>query len=83
MLDKKKQLLALVIAACLGTSAAQADELTGTLKKIKESGTVTLGYRDASLPFSYLNDAQQPIQAADYLAYLESVAKRFVFDRPL
>ncbi|PRA47405.1 MULTISPECIES: transporter substrate-binding domain-containing protein [Pseudomonas] len=61
MLDKKKQLLALVIAACLGTSAAQADELTGTLKKIKESGTVTLGYRDASLPFSYLNDAQQPI----------------------
>lgn len=27
------------------------------------------------------NNAQQPIQAADYLAYLESVAKRFVFDR--
>src|SRR6187402_3217953 len=61
MLDKKKQLLALVVAACLGTSAAQADDLTGTLKKIKELGTVTLGYRDASLPFSYLNDAQQPI----------------------
>ena len=61
MLDKKKQLLALVVAACLGTSVAQADDLTGTLKKIKESGTVTLGYRDASLPFSYLNDAQQPI----------------------
>lgn len=61
MFDKKKQLLALVVAACLGTSVAQADDLTGTLKKIKESGTVTLGYRDASLPFSYLNDAQQPI----------------------
>lgn len=61
MLDHKKKLLALVVAACLGTSAAQAEDLTGTLKKIKESGTVTLGYRDASLPFSYLNDAQQPI----------------------
>ena len=45
MLDKKKQLLALVIAACLGTSAAQADELTGTLKKIKETGTITLSVR--------------------------------------
>ncbi|WP_426110859.1 transporter substrate-binding domain-containing protein [Pseudomonas sp. DSP3-2-2] len=61
MLDQKKQLLALVVAVCLGASAAQADDLTGTLKKIKELGTVTLGYRDASLPFSYLNDAQQPI----------------------
>jgi glutamate/aspartate transport system substrate-binding protein len=61
MFDQKKKLLALVVAACLSASAAQADELTGTLKKIKEQGTVTLGYRDASLPFSYLNDAQQPI----------------------
>ncbi|MBD8683976.1 transporter substrate-binding domain-containing protein [Pseudomonas sp. CFBP 13719] len=61
MLDQKKQLLALVVAVCLGASAAQAEELNGTLKKIKEVGTVTLGYRDASLPFSYLNDAQQPI----------------------
>ena len=61
MFDQKKKLLALIVAACLSTSAAQADDLTGTLKKIKELGTVTLGYRDASLPFSYLNDAQQPI----------------------
>lgn len=62
MLQKSKTLLALLVAGCLGASAvAQADELTGTLKKIKETGTVTIGYRDASLPFSYLNDAQQPI----------------------
>lgn len=61
MLDHHKKLLALVVASCLAASAVQAEELTGTLKKIKESGTITLGYRDASLPFSYLNDAQQPI----------------------
>lgn len=61
MFDHKKKLLALVVAACLSTSAAQAEDLTGTLKKIKELGTVTLGYRDASLPFSYLNDDQKPI----------------------
>lgn len=61
MLDHQKKLLALLVSSCLCATAVQAEELTGTLKKIKESGSVTLGYRDASLPFSYLNDAQQPI----------------------
>ena len=32
-------------------------ELSGTLKKVKESGTITLAYRDATIPFSYLADA--------------------------
>ena len=35
--------------------------LSGTLKKIKDTGTITLGYRESSLPFSYLNKRQQPI----------------------
>src|ERR671927_881178 len=33
----------------------------GTLKKIKDSGTITIGHRDASIPFSYYNDQQQPV----------------------
>ncbi len=28
--------------------------LSGTLKKIRDSGVITIGYRDASFPFSYL-----------------------------
>ena len=40
-----------------GTAAAQQ----GTLDKIRSSGTITLGNRDASIPFSYLDDKQQPI----------------------
>jgi glutamate/aspartate transport system substrate-binding protein len=32
-----------------------------TLEKIKTSSTITLGYRDAAAPFSYLDDKQQPI----------------------
>ncbi len=40
---------------------AGAQELTGTLKKIKETGTITLGVRDSSVPFSYLDDKQQPV----------------------
>jgi glutamate/aspartate transport system substrate-binding protein len=35
--------------------------LTGALKKIKDSGTITIGYRESSVPFSYLDDKQQPI----------------------
>src|SRR4051794_13748632 len=40
---------------------AQAQELTGTLKKVKDTGAITIGYRESSIPFSYLNDQQQPI----------------------
>ncbi|MEI6301657.1 MAG: amino acid ABC transporter substrate-binding protein [Betaproteobacteria bacterium] len=40
---------------------ASAQELTGTLKKIKDSGSISVGHRDASIPFSYLDDKQQPI----------------------
>jgi glutamate/aspartate transport system substrate-binding protein len=41
--------------------AADVGALSGTLKKVKESGAITLGYRESSLPFSYLNRRQQPI----------------------
>jgi glutamate/aspartate transport system substrate-binding protein len=40
---------------------AAAQQLTGTLKKIKETGSITVGYRESSIPFSYLDDKQQPI----------------------
>jgi glutamate/aspartate transport system substrate-binding protein len=49
------------IAALIAALPARGDELTGTLKKIKDTGSVTLGYREASLPFSYLNAARRPI----------------------
>ena len=54
-------LAAALIAALLVTPGARAQELTGTLKKIKDSNTVTLGYRASSIPFSYLNKVHQPI----------------------
>ncbi|HMK13455.1 MAG TPA: transporter substrate-binding domain-containing protein [Burkholderiales bacterium] len=38
-----------------------AEELTGTLKKIKETGVITVGHRESSIPFSYLDDQQRPI----------------------
>jgi glutamate/aspartate transport system substrate-binding protein len=38
-----------------------AQELTGTLKKVKDSGNITMGIRESSLPLSYLDDKQQPV----------------------
>src|SRR5258708_5799789 len=49
-----------VVAAAFATQAG-AQELTGTLKKVKDTGTITIGYRDSSIPFSYLDDNQKPI----------------------
>ena len=40
---------------------ADAQEATGTLAKLKRTGTITLGVRDGSVPFSYLDDQQRYI----------------------
>lgn len=54
--------LGAAITAAILSTPAMADELTGTLKKIKETGTITLGHRDSSIPFSYFGDnSRQPI----------------------
>ena len=39
----------------------QAQDLGGTLKKIKDTNTITIGYRESSIPFSFLDDKQQPV----------------------
>lgn len=56
-----KHLVVAAAAASLFTAPAQAQELAGTLKKIKDTGTITIGHREASIPFSYLDDKQQPV----------------------
>jgi glutamate/aspartate transport system substrate-binding protein len=49
------------LVAAVFALSAQAQDLTGTLKKIKDTGTITVGHRESSIPFSYLDDKQQPI----------------------
>jgi glutamate/aspartate transport system substrate-binding protein len=60
-MNRWAKLLLFAGASMLATAPAVAQELTGTLKKIKDTGTITLGYREASIPFSYLDDKQQPV----------------------
>ena len=51
----KKSILSALAALLLLTSVqggqAQAEELTGTLKKIKETGVIVVGHRESSVPF--------------------------------
>lgn len=58
---KLSKLIAILIATGAIAGTAQAQDLTGTLKKIKDTGTITIGYRESSVPFSYLDDKQKPI----------------------
>jgi ABC-type amino acid transport substrate-binding protein len=53
-----------LLAALVGCTAGgllNGQELSGTLKKIHETGTVMIGYRESSIPFSYLNTRGEPI----------------------
>ncbi|MDR1163842.1 MAG: amino acid ABC transporter substrate-binding protein [Candidatus Accumulibacter sp.] len=48
--------LGLSIGFCAAVQAQQ-----GTLDKIRAGGSITLGHRDASIPFSYLDGEQKPV----------------------
>jgi glutamate/aspartate transport system substrate-binding protein len=59
---RKDVFAALTLAAIVsGHAAADAEELTGTLAKVKELGSITIGHREASVPFSYIDDQQRPV----------------------
>ncbi len=60
--------IALVVASSLAgpTSRAQVgandpEVLSGTLLRVKQTGVVSVGYRDASIPFSFLDRSGHPI----------------------
>ena len=59
--DASRGTIALAIAlAWLIPTATLAQDLQGTLKKIKDSGTIVIGYREQSLPFSFRGDDGKP-----------------------
>jgi len=46
------------IMVASASTPAFSEELTGTLKKIKDTGVMTLGVRESSIPFSYMDSNQ-------------------------
>ena len=79
----RKQLFGFALAIAFCGSQASAEELTGTLKNIKETGAITLGYRDSSIPFSYLDDNQKPVGFAMDICYkiVDAVKKELKLDK--
>jgi glutamate/aspartate transport system substrate-binding protein len=75
---RKDLLAALTVVALLSCQgAARADELTGTLAKVKDQGYITIGHREASVPFSYVDDRQKPVGfAMDICARIVDAVKR-------
>jgi glutamate/aspartate transport system substrate-binding protein len=73
--------LALAVAV-LATPPAVAQD-GGTLKKVKETGSITLGFRESSVPFSYLDDKQQPVGFAMDICYkiVDAVKKELKLDK--
>jgi len=80
---KRSYLFGLALAAAFGASQAGAEELTGTLKNIKDTGAITLGFRDSSIPFSYLDDNQKPVGFAMDICYkvVDAVKKELKLDK--
>jgi glutamate/aspartate transport system substrate-binding protein len=80
---KHLPMIGLALAAAFCGSQANAEELTGTLKNIKETGAITLGFRDSSIPFSYLDDNQKPIGFAMDICYkiVDAVKKELKLDK--
>jgi glutamate/aspartate transport system substrate-binding protein len=80
---KHFRMIGFALAAAFCAGQASAADLTGTLKNIKETGTITLGFRDSSIPFSYLDDNQKPVGFAMDICYkiVDAVKKELKLDK--
>src|SRR5947209_1805051 len=80
---KRSYMIGLALALALGAGGAGAQELTGTLKNIKETGAITIGYRDSSVPFSYLDENQKPVGYALDICYkiVDAIKKDLKLDK--
>lgn len=57
--DSLRWVLAFTVGLVTASTGVAAESMT--LRKIRETGVVTIGYRDASIPLSYLDARQKPI----------------------
>ncbi|WP_087724773.1 amino acid ABC transporter substrate-binding protein [Pandoraea sp. PE-S2T-3] len=57
-------------------------DLTGTLKKIHDTGLITLGYREAAIPFAYVNDKGKPVGYTMDLCYAVVDAVKSALNMP-
>ncbi|MBC9131084.1 glutamate/aspartate ABC transporter substrate-binding protein [Frischella sp. Ac13] len=71
-----KLMLSLGVLGLIHTNA-YAEELTGTLAKIKDSGVIVVGHRESSIPFSYYDNNQNVIgYSQDYSNLIVEAVKK-------
>lgn len=63
-----------IAALSVASSAAVAEEPTGTLEKIRSTGIITIGHRESSIPFSYYDNNEKVVGYAMDLCYLAADA---------
>jgi len=59
-MSMRRTLAALLLSVILIAPAA-AQQLTGTLEKIKDTNTITFGHRESSIPFAYYDQNQKVV----------------------
>jgi glutamate/aspartate transport system substrate-binding protein len=64
------KLMLTAIALCFAGHAAIAQELTGTLEKVRNTGVITIGHRESSIPFSYYDRNEKVVGYAMDLCYV-------------
>jgi glutamate/aspartate transport system substrate-binding protein len=64
-----KRISGLLVAMLVGFAMAGNASAQDTLKKIKDTGSITLGHRDSSIPFSYYDDKQRVVGYAMDICY--------------
>ena len=57
---QRRTMMVLAVMTALGATTGHAQTLAGTLKKVSDSGTLTVGFRENSLPFSYTGSDGKP-----------------------
>ena len=68
----------LLLLALGATVSAEAQDLRGTLKKVKDSGSISIGYRDSSPPFSFVPPTPPAAGAPQAIGYSVDLCLRIV-----
>jgi len=76
-MQMRKLALSVLMLGMATSVVAQAEELSGTLKKIKDSGVIVVGHRESSVPFSYYDNQQKVVgYAQDYSNLIVDAIKK-------
>ena len=82
----RRVLLLILLCAAAPLAAAQAEDgvfLTGALKTMGDRGTIRIGYREAAVPFAFMNPGKQPVGFSVDLCHAIAVAAAAALNRDL